>query len=45
VWAEFFDDDSLTGARSEDLVNLYALINAGVALADGSVQPSIRIGG
>jgi hypothetical protein len=45
VWAAFFGDDSLSGARSEDLVNLYALINAGVALADGSVQPSIRIGG
>jgi hypothetical protein len=45
VWAAFFGDDSLEGARSEDLVNLYALINAGVALADGSVQPSIRIGG
>jgi hypothetical protein len=45
VWAAFFGDDSLTGARSEDLVNLYALINAGVALADGSVEPSIRIGG
>jgi len=45
VWAAFFSDDSLAGARSEDLVNLYSLINAGVALADGTEQPSIRIGG
>ena len=45
VWSEFFADSSLSGARAEDLVNLYALINAGVALADGTVQPSIRIGG
>jgi hypothetical protein len=45
TWGSFFGDDSLNGARSEDLVNLYALINAGVALGDGETQASLKIGG
>jgi hypothetical protein len=43
--APFFGDDSLTGARPSELVDLYALINAGASLADGTASPSIKIGG
>ena len=43
--APFFGDASLTGARPSELVDLYALINAGAALADGTVSPSIKISG
>ena len=44
-WAVFFSDGSLAGAQSQELVALYALLNGGVALGDGTVEPSLRIGG
>ncbi len=46
AWDQFFSDDTLSGANAEDLNNMFALINAGVARADGiDGQPGVNVGG
>jgi len=44
-WAVFFSDASLTGGQSQELVALYALINGGVSLGDGTPEARLRFGG
>ncbi|WP_147444802.1 hypothetical protein [Corallococcus sp. CA053C] len=46
AWGPFFGDEALKGARPQDLIAMFAIINAGVARADGRTgDPNINIGG
>ncbi|RKH42655.1 hypothetical protein D7X12_15110 [Corallococcus sicarius] len=44
-WRPFFGNDALQGASPADLTPLYELVNGGVALADGYVDPNLNTGG
>lgn len=46
AWAPFFGDEALQGADPQEITAMFALINAGVARADGREgDPNINIGG
>jgi hypothetical protein len=39
----FFSEAARQGARPEDWINMVAMINVGVARADGETEPGFRL--